>query len=214
MSMKITEGQLDFLGLLNEYKDEQGATVRIREPKAKRLKPVKTEEPEQLCINFDEPSFVKVGTIEEQQHVNQPNTDGRPEHVKQSETAENQMTAKQTKSDEKQGSAVQAVDVEKLKHAEEPESAEKLKHAEEDKLLSKEILFKQCKKCWCFDCKHNSRNDGVPREMCGTMIPCPACDGCIAEDSATICEIANAKEGCRLRAIEEGIVSESEFMEY
>ena len=37
------------------------------------------------------------------------------------------------------------------------------------------------------------------------MMPCPACDGCIEEDSATICEIGSAKEGCKFRAIEEGI---------
>ena len=76
---------------------------------------------------------------------------------------------------------------------------------------SGEILFKQCKKCWCFDCKHNSRNEGVPREMCGVTIPCPACDGCVQEDQATICEIGNAKEGCRFRAMEEGILVTEEM---
>lgn len=78
---------------------------------------------------------------------------------------------------------------------------------------SSEILFKQCKKCWCFDCKHNSRNEGVPRDLCGNMMPCPACKGCIDEDMATVCEIGNAKEGCRLRATEEGLVSTEEDFE-
>lgn len=83
-----------------------------------------------------------------------------------------------------------------------PDKLEKPAKAEHNS----EMLFKQCKKCWCFDCKHNSRNEGVPREMCGNMIPCPACKGCMDEDQATICEIGNAKEGCRLRAVEEGIL--------
>ncbi|MBQ9863086.1 MAG: hypothetical protein IJM28_04170, partial [Lachnospiraceae bacterium] len=73
-----------------------------------------------------------------------------------------------------------------------------------------EQLFKQCNKCWCFDCKHNARNEGVPREMCGVSMPCPACKSCEAEDFATICEIGNAKEGCKFRAIEEGIFKEEE----
>lgn len=67
-------------------------------------------------------------------------------------------------------------------------------------------LYKDCAKCWCHDCKHNSRGEGVPREMCGAKIPCPACDGCVEEGKASICEIGNPTEGCKLRAIEEGIV--------
>ena len=149
MSKNKYEGQMDFLGLLNEYTDSQGATVRVREPAGVKLKPVekasskfsvKEAEPEQLKLNLED--FVAV-------KAEKPASDGT-------------------------GSA--------------------------------EILFKQCKKCWCFDCKHNSRNEGVPRDICGTQMPCPACESCISEDQATICEIGNAKEGCRLRAQEEGIL--------
>lgn len=67
-------------------------------------------------------------------------------------------------------------------------------------------LFEACSKCWCRDCKHNSRNEGVPRDICGTMMACPCCDGCVAEDNPTVCEIGNATEGCKTRAIEEGIL--------
>nr|MCR5310251.1 hypothetical protein [Lachnospiraceae bacterium] len=68
-----------------------------------------------------------------------------------------------------------------------------------------EALFKQCERCWCFDCKHNSRGPAVPRDLCGKMMPCPACKGCESDGFATVCEIGNAKEGCMLRATEEGI---------
>ena len=71
-------------------------------------------------------------------------------------------------------------------------------------------LFERCSECWCSDCKHNSRNEGKPREMCGTMMPCPACETCIEEGHAEICEIGSYKEGCRTRAIEEGIFVEEE----
>lgn len=76
--------------------------------------------------------------------------------------------------------------------------------------VSKTALWPECKKCWCHDCKHNSRGEGVPREMCGAMIACPACDLCVNEDKATICEIGNATEGCKLRAIEDGLVEVEE----
>ena len=72
--------------------------------------------------------------------------------------------------------------------------------------------FAECEKCWCRDCKHNSRNEGVPRNLCGTMMACPACAGCIEEDNPTICEIGNAKEGCMTRALEEGIVVKEEYL--
>ena len=58
---------MDFLGLLNEYTDSQGATVRVREPAGVKLKPVdkasskfsvKEAEPEQLKLNLED--FVAV----------------------------------------------------------------------------------------------------------------------------------------------------------
>lgn len=68
--------------------------------------------------------------------------------------------------------------------------------------------FKECKKCWCSDCKHNVINEGVPRDICGTMQACPACDMCISAGVAEICVIGSAKEGCSVRAAEEGIREE------
>ena len=141
MSKKVYEGQLDFLGLLNEYTDSQGATVRVREPGNSRLKPVekaaskfsvREAEPEQLKIDFEEfkPEPVKVEPVK---------AEPKPEPVKEA-----------------------------------PKPAPKPAPAASEG--SREILFKQCKKCWCFDCKHNSRNEGVPRDICGTQMPCPACE--------------------------------------
>ncbi len=69
----------------------------------------------------------------------------------------------------------------------------------------KQALFKECVSCWCSDCRHNSRNEGIPREMCGKSMACPACDMCVSEGKATVCIIGNAKEGCMTRASEEGI---------
>lgn len=66
-------------------------------------------------------------------------------------------------------------------------------------------IYKECGSCWCRDCRHNSRGEAVPREMCGKEMPCPACDDCIAEEHATVCVIGSAKEGCMTRAIMEGI---------
>ena len=183
MSKKVYEGQMDFLGLLNEYTDSQGATVRVREPANTKIRPVekaasgfsvKEAEPEQLKINFDEPVAVKT---EEPLKVKE---EPKPAPVKAEPKPEVKPVPKQ-----------------------EPKPEPKPEPKAEG---PKDILFKQCKKCWCFDCKHNSRNEGVARDICGTMMPCPACESCISEDQATICEIGNAKEGCKLRAQEEGIL--------
>lgn len=64
-------------------------------------------------------------------------------------------------------------------------------------------LFNACSDCWCFDCRHNDRNEAVPREMCGQMMACPACEGCIQAGKAEICIIGSGKKGCRVRAAEE-----------
>ncbi|MCR5279624.1 MAG: hypothetical protein K6E19_09315 [Lachnospiraceae bacterium] len=66
-------------------------------------------------------------------------------------------------------------------------------------------FFKECGECWCRDCRHNSKGEAVPRDLCGKEMPCPACEGCISENRATVCVIGAAKEGCMTRALEEGI---------
>ncbi len=68
--------------------------------------------------------------------------------------------------------------------------------------------FTECKQCWCRDCKHNSANEGVPRDICGNMQACPACEMCLRTGVAEICVIGSAKEGCSVRAAEEGILEE------
>ena len=183
MSAKITEGQMDFLGLLNEYTDDQGATVRVHEAKAtpKPPKKPKAEEPKQLELVFED--------LDEEFEAE--------ERKKQAEL-------------EKRLAEEERLIAEAKKKAEEAKAPEPVKPKKSGNSGNSEQLFKQCTKCWCFDCKHNARNEGVPREMCGVSMPCPACKSCEAEDCATICEIGNAKEGCRFRAIEEGIFKEED----
>lgn len=263
---------MDFFGLLNEYGDSQGATVRVREPgrssinsKSKPVKSgltVKSVEPEQMKLDLepvdeqikvigagskDRSVKVKDATpfevTEEKIKVSGGTTvkDATPEKiatstetvateekekpVKEPVTSEEMLVKEPVVIEEKakeEPSAIEDTPIEVPVMGEEtkaevtevvlPKKTSKKKIATEEVKTdsAKEVLFKQCKRCWCFDCKHNSRNEGVPREMCGTMIPCPACDGCVQEDMATICEIGNAKEGCGLRAREEGIVVDEE----
>ena len=213
MSKNKYERQMDFLGLLNEYTDSQGATVRVREPAGSKLKPVdkasskfsvREAEPEQLRLNLED--FVAVKAEEPEPVREEP---VKPEPVKvepvKAESVKPEPIPAPVKAEKKQEPAPV-----KLEKKPEPVKEEiKQKPAEPPVFNDKgsaELLFKQCKKCWCFDCKHNSRNEGVPRDICGTQMPCPACESCISEDQATICEIGNAKEGCRLRAQEEGIL--------
>lgn len=67
-------------------------------------------------------------------------------------------------------------------------------------------LFLECELCWCKDCKHNSKNEAEPRDFNGEMKPCPACEFCVDNDEPEICEKGSAKNGCRLRAEEEGLI--------
>ncbi|MBR5761914.1 MAG: hypothetical protein IKX87_07825 [Lachnospiraceae bacterium] len=241
MSKKVYEGQLDFLGLLNEYTDSQGATVRVREPGNSRLKPVDKSgskfkvseaEPEQLTLDLGDMTEaapvteVKVETSPVALDAEPIREEFKPIVAEPKKTAEKpEPVVEELKPVEEASKPAKAKDKPKAKSVKEkakpveeepkPEPAiEPVRPAEPepkaDKGGPKEILFKQCKKCWCFDCKHNSRNEGVPRDICGTSMPCPACEGCISEDQATICEIGNAKEGCKLRAKEEGILIEEE----
>ena len=73
---------------------------------------------------------------------------------------------------------------------------------------SSKAKFAECEQCWCRDCKHNAVNEGVPRDICGTMQTCPACEMCLQAGVAEICVIGSAKEGCSVRAAEEGILEE------
>ena len=241
MSKKVYEGQLDFLGLLNEYTDSQGATVRVREPGNSRLKPVDKSaskvkvseaEPEQLKLDFGavaEPEPVKVEEVkvEPVAEIVKPEPvkaeEVKPQPPAEEKPAPKPEKVKKAKPAPKAPEPVkEEVKAEPVKEETKPEPVKPVEPVAHAKTKpeptapassdngSKEILFKQCKKCWCFDCKHNSRNEGVPRDICGTSMPCPACESCISEDQATICEIGNAKEGCKLRAQEEGILIEEE----
>lgn len=75
--------------------------------------------------------------------------------------------------------------------------------------LEEIISFSECEKCWCRDCKHNESNEAVPRSFGGEMKPCPACSFCIDNDEPEICEIGSYKNGCKLRAEEEGLGPET-----
>lgn len=334
MGYKDMEGQMDFLGLISEYTDAQGATVRVREPAARRARPVLPVEPEQLSLDFepdvsssdisavdakpiDDSCSLKITELgkkepglpkrESETEVSTELTEKTPANEAASENEKQTKTTSlteqvaiptdaiktestiftaisETKDSEQTPVIKESVEqikepVEQIKEPKkksvrktsnesvkapvnEPineitgESEEKsakvpiteqkkepektstklsitVQKQEQEKTITKatddsrkvissgsetgpidkkEKLFKQCNRCWCFDCKHNSKNEAVPREMCGTRMACPACDGCIAEDCATICEIGNAKEGCMTRAIEEGIVVQEEFV--
>lgn len=216
MGYKNMEGQMDFLGLLNEYTDGQGATVRVREPSVRRSRPMLMPQAEQLSLDFDEEIVSKdIETVDAKKDekeicsikVSEQKSAGIikpvPVEVEQKEVPSEETVIEKAEEPVKE----KTVRRKKAKPAApvceaEPEITD----------TNKEKLFKQCARCWCFDCKHNSRNEAVPRDMCGTRMPCPACDGCISEDCATICEIGNAKEGCMTRAKEEGIVVQEDFV--
>jgi hypothetical protein len=176
MSKTQFDGQMDFLNLLNEYTDDQGATVRVSDPKVRKAKPKLVFE------DLDQITF---------------------EDLSAEETVVSEHVTEATKEEPKPEPE------RKPKPKRKPEPKPEPEHNSEPPLG--EFLFKDCKRCWCHDCKHNSRLKGVPREMCGRMMPCPSCDDCIAENHASICEIGNAKEGCMTRAIEEGLVVTEEF---
>lgn len=223
------EGQLDFLGLISEYTDDQGATVRVREPARKRLRPVIPEDYEQISLNFsDAPEEEKsMEAVRERKPAGifEHSLESSPQQVlPKKETPQEEVTEnrpKQPKEEPRQpkAEAKQAETKPEKKPKKQPETKEEptekpaegaAKEPEDMPGPAREQLFKQCKRCWCFDCKHNSRNQAIPREMCGIEMPCPACNDCIAEDMATICEIGNAREGCRTRALEEGILTEED----
>lgn len=232
MSTKITEGQLDFLGLLNEYTDDQGATVRVREPRNRQARPMmpkipervveRDTDPEQMTLEMFQilpkepevndkpltPEKVAVPTmvspiIPEKPTTKAPDTESKSALKVPTPTIGNepQKSPKESEAVAKETAAKEVVAKEVV---EKETAAKEIVDAHQDK----DMLFKRCIKCWCYDCRHNARNEAVPRDICGAMMACPACEDCIRDDCATICEIGNAKEGCRLRASEEGIVED------
>ncbi|MBO5472827.1 MAG: hypothetical protein J6A08_03445 [Lachnospiraceae bacterium] len=66
-------------------------------------------------------------------------------------------------------------------------------------------LYEECIDCWCRDCRHNEELAGEPRDFAGERKPCPACSFCKKSGKAEICEINSYDNGCKLRAMEEGI---------
>jgi hypothetical protein len=159
MRNKIADGQMDFFGLLSEYTDDQGATVRVREPRRRVVSREQNDDYVQLTIDLGK-------KLEPE----------KPEAVKEEPKKTEFVKPEVTKPDEGKDTA------------------------------GRKQLFKDCLRCWCHDCKHNLYNEAVPRELAGRMIPCPACKTCEEDGSASLCEIGNAKEGCKLRALEEGII--------
>ena len=75
--------------------------------------------------------------------------------------------------------------------------------------ISELAPFEECSECWCRDCHHNENNEGDPREFAGEMKACPACSFCMDNDEPEICIIGSYKNGCSLRAEEEGIGPEN-----
>jgi len=65
-------------------------------------------------------------------------------------------------------------------------------------------FFQECDLCWCSDCGHNGLGEAMPRDLCGELKPCPACESCRKNGKAEICEIGSAENGCMTRAIEAG----------
>ena len=194
MSYKDMDGQLDFLGLISEYTDDQGAHVKVRNPGVKRSKPIPPPAPEQFELDF---------TVKD--------ADDEFEKIKEAEAeakakAEAEAKAKaeaEAKAKAEAEAKAKAEAEAKAKEAAKPKPIPKAKPSEGGAGV---MNFKQCAKCWCSDCKHNALGKAVPRDICGVSMPCPACQSCIEEDTPTICEIGNAKEGCMTRALEEGLV--------
>lgn len=192
---------MDFFGLLSEYTDDQGATVRVREPK----RSIVSREPDgdfvQLTIDFGkkaEPKIVK----EEPKKVESEKIEPVKEEPKKVESEKVEPVREEPKK-------VEPEKPEPVKEEPGKLESKKFEFAKPDVKKASEgrkQLFKDCSHCWCHDCKHNLYNEAVPRELAGRMIPCPACKTCEEEGSASLCEIGNAKEGCRLRALEEGII--------
>lgn len=176
MSTKITEGQMDFFGLLNEYTDETGATVRVKDLTKEKKKP----KPEEKPVSEKEPEMEQL-TLD---------------------FSDIEVDYNKLKVD---------LFVEDLDAEFEKEKKKESKPVSE--CVSKVELFKGCKKCWCADCKHNEKLEGEPRDFGGMSMACTPCTDCEKEGSANTCPIGDYKEGCKLRAKEEGIFIEESMEE-
>lgn len=220
MSTKIIEGQMDFFGLINEYTDETGATVRIKNldkpekpaksenvTKAKRNpepEKVSKEEPvmEQLTLDF---SDIEVDYNKLKVDLFVEDLDAEYEKEKNSKPdkghAEKTKSVTVSKCVEKTQSEGAFEHIEKHQNEEAPECAKRVE------------LYKGCKRCWCADCKHNEKLEGVPRDFGGMTMACTPCADCEKESSANICPIGDYKEGCKLRAKEEGLYKEDSIEE-
>ncbi len=230
MNIRDMDGQMDFLGLINEYTDSQGAVVRVREPGRSKLPKSAVSDFEQLSFEFGTtisdaepmtpPVITPINEVElpavekETEKVTEEPDEATEENAEEATEVITEVITEEAANEVTEEVADEVADETTEKIIEDVSSyGTEVLNTEPENENVQELLFKQCKKCWCFDCKHNSRNGGVPREICGTMMACPACNDCISEDMATICEIGNAKEGCRTRALEEGIIYEEEFTE-
>ena len=78
---------------------------------------------------------------------------------------------------------------------------------EESHFIAAYPQFSECADCWCHDCRYNALNEAIPRDLAGETKPCPSCSFCLEAGSAEICEIGSYKNGCKVRAVDEGINS-------
>ena len=76
---------------------------------------------------------------------------------------------------------------------------------EESQFITEYPQFMECENCWCYDCRYNANNEAVHRDFAGEMKPCPSCDFCLTSGSADVCEIGSYQNGCKVRALDEGI---------
>ncbi|NLL77677.1 MAG: hypothetical protein GX235_10605 [Clostridiales bacterium] len=91
------------------------------------------------------------------------------------------------------------------KSEEKPEKIIKEKITKDGIKKGGKAYFLECKRCWCFDCSHNTENEAVPRDFVGEYKPCPSCAFCVDSQKAEPCEIGSYDNGCKVRASEEGI---------
>ena len=214
MSGKDLDGQLDFLGLISEYTDDQGAHVKVREPGVRRIRPIPPPEPEQLSFDV-EAAFAEAEAEAKAKAEAEAKLKAEAEAKTKAEAeaklkaeAEAKLKAEAEAKAKAEAEAKAKAEAEAKLKAEAEKKPRPLPKAKAEKSGGNEIgvmNFKACERCWCHDCKHNALGKAVPRDICGNMMPCPACQSCIDEDTPTICEIGNAKEGCMTRAMEEGI---------
>ena len=206
------DGQLDFLGLISEYTDDQGAHVKVRNPGVKRSRPIPPPAPEQFELDFTvkdaDDEFEKIKKAEAEAKAKAEAEAKAKAEAETKAKAEAEAKAKaeaeaKARAEAEEKAKTEAEAKAKAEAEAKPKPVPKAKTVEGGKGVTN---FKQCAKCWCSDCRHNALGKAVPRDICGVSMPCPACQSCIDEDTPTICEIGNAKEGCMTRAIEEGLV--------